>query len=88
MPDDNSRPTHGPSPDQRSTDAPEWWPSLARDDLPRGGASGAGTPDGRSPGEEPDATLTSRRPASQSISGRAWPRLLAAVVRILWRGGR
>jgi hypothetical protein len=76
MADDNSRPAHGPSPDQRSTEVPAWWPSLAREDLPDGGAATVGTPsEGGDPGGE------------RSLRGRSW-RLVAAAVRILRRGGR
>ena len=38
MPDDDYRPTHGLSPDSRSTNVPpEWWDLLDRNDLPKGG---------------------------------------------------
>jgi hypothetical protein len=87
MADDNSRPAYGPSPDQQSSNAPGWWPSLEREDLPDGGAAtGESPPGSEHAGEE--QSLHGTRAVAPDATGRAWPRLLSAVARIVRRGGR
>lgn len=86
MADDNFRPTHGPSPDQRSTDAPGWWPSLAREDLPEGGVTTGGTTTGGA-ATGGAAAADTESGAERALRGRPWPRLLAAVTWIVRRGG-
>jgi hypothetical protein len=93
MPDDDYRPSHGPSPDSRPTNVPpEWWSQLDRGDLPTGG----GVPDrGHARVAEGEAeiirALRGRRGAGPGAGWHRWITSLAltaiaVLLIVLWLG--